>query len=174
MSHINVTLLLLLVKLRSLVVDLALEDSGSLSATLCVRPALIKCIHHAKGQDPQLIKIIKEVNIGTQTNFSLKEDRTLMLGSKIMCLMLISLKGRLWKKLINLYILCILDVLRCIRLLERVTDGKGNCRVCFLMFGVSISKSRASMSYTTFTTIICSQVEVGAYHYGLYVWLTFY
>lgn len=65
LSHISVTLLSLFIELKSLAVDIALEDSRSLLATLCVRLVLIKHIDDAQGQDPQLIKIIEEVKIGT-------------------------------------------------------------------------------------------------------------
>ena len=60
-----------------------MSGSKALLATLRVRPVLVERVQKAQTQDQNLSKIINEVRNGTCTDFSLKDDGTLMLGNRL-------------------------------------------------------------------------------------------
>ena len=63
--------------------DLSLGKSGALLATLKVRPILVERVSEAQGQDGQFVKISNEVRNGSRTDFSLKDNKILMLGERL-------------------------------------------------------------------------------------------
>ncbi|WCJ39071.1 Transposon Tf2-6 polyprotein [Euphorbia peplus] len=68
----------LLADLRALGVVLEVDHSGALMATLKVRPVLVDRIREAQVQDEKLDKMVREVKSGSRTDFSLRDDGTLM------------------------------------------------------------------------------------------------
>ncbi|KAJ4706775.1 Retrotransposon protein, putative, Ty3-gypsy subclass [Melia azedarach] len=82
-AHIRVTYFPSLADLRSLRVDLALKDNGALLAHFHVRPVLIDQIREMQDQDPSVAKLKKEVRDGLRTDFSLKDDEMLVMGSRL-------------------------------------------------------------------------------------------
>ncbi|KAJ4704868.1 Retrotransposon protein, putative, Ty3-gypsy subclass [Melia azedarach] len=82
-AHMRVTYFPSLVDLRSLRVDLAVKDNGALLAHFHVRPVLIDHIREMQDQDPSIAKLKKEVRDGLRTNFSLKDDEILVMGSRL-------------------------------------------------------------------------------------------
>ena len=83
LAYLKTVRLPLLLEIRSLRVELAVDDAGALLATLKVRPVLIERVREAQNQDEQLSKIRNEVRDGTRTDFSLREDGTLMFGDRL-------------------------------------------------------------------------------------------
>ena len=69
--------------LRSLGVEFSLSGSEALLATLKVRPVLVKRVQKAQVQDQHLSKVINEVRNSTRVDFSLRDDKTLMLGTRL-------------------------------------------------------------------------------------------
>ena len=82
-SHIKVSYLLLLINLRSLGTDLAVSQNGALLAHFQVRPILIDQIREMQDQDPKLIEIKENVKNKLQTDFSHRDDGTLVMGSRL-------------------------------------------------------------------------------------------
>ena len=78
LSHVRVVHLPRLIELRSLGVRLELTDSGALLATFHVRPVLINRIRELQIQDPQIVKLIGEVEFGQRGDLSLREDGTVV------------------------------------------------------------------------------------------------
>ena len=83
LAHIKFVQLPLLVELRSMRVDLSTGDSGSLLATLRVRPILVERVREAQTQDGRLMRIIDEVKKEERSDFSLGDDGTLMYGDRL-------------------------------------------------------------------------------------------
>ena len=83
LAHIKTIRLPLLVDLRLMNVEIKLNDQGGLLATLKVRPILVERVKEAQAQDAHLCKVINDVKSGVQTDFSLKEDGTLVLGERL-------------------------------------------------------------------------------------------
>ena len=73
-----------LVALRELNVEMQIDQVGALLATLQIRPVLRERIQEAQSTDPNLAKIIEQVQQGADTPFSIQMD-TLMIGNR-MCL----------------------------------------------------------------------------------------
>ncbi|KAJ4710029.1 Retrotransposon protein, putative, Ty3-gypsy subclass [Melia azedarach] len=82
-AHMRVTYFPSLADLRSLRVDLAVKDNGALLAHFHVRPVLIDHIREMQDQDPSIAKLKKEVRVGLRTDFSLKDDEMLVMGSRL-------------------------------------------------------------------------------------------
>ncbi|XP_021820750.1 uncharacterized protein LOC110762420 [Prunus avium] len=60
-----------------------MDDQGALLATLNVKPVLVERLSKAQSQDP-LVRILRlEVENGTRTYYSVKNDRTLMVGTRL-------------------------------------------------------------------------------------------
>ncbi|KAJ4701059.1 Retrotransposon protein, putative, Ty3-gypsy subclass [Melia azedarach] len=82
-AHMRVTYFPSLADLRSLRVDLAVKDNGALLAHFHVRPVLIDHIREMQDQDPSIAKLKKEVRDGLRTDFLLKDDEMLVMGSRL-------------------------------------------------------------------------------------------
>ncbi|KAJ4718964.1 Retrotransposon protein, putative, Ty3-gypsy subclass [Melia azedarach] len=82
-AHMRVAYFPSLADLRSLRVDLAVKDNGALLAHFQVRPVLIDHIREMQDQDPSIAKLKKEVRDGLRTDFSLKDDEMLVMGSRL-------------------------------------------------------------------------------------------
>ena len=63
--------------------DLSLGKLGTLLATLKFRPILVERVSEAQSQDEPFMKIINEVRNGSHTDFSLKDNKILMLGKRL-------------------------------------------------------------------------------------------
>ena len=82
-SHIKVSYFSLLIDLRSLGTNLAVSHNRALLAHLQVTPILIDQIREMQNQDPKLIEIKENVKNKLQTDFSHRDDGTLVMGSRL-------------------------------------------------------------------------------------------
>ena len=86
LSHMRSGYLPLLVDLRALGVILEAKDSGALLATFHVRPLLVDQIQAGQLQDPQMIKLKKEIEKGKKAEFQIKDDDMIVKGQR-MCVL---------------------------------------------------------------------------------------
>lgn len=82
-SHIKVSYILLLIDLRSLDTELVVGQNGALLVHFQVRPILIDQIREMQDQDLKLIKIKEDVKTRLRTYFLLRDDGTLVVGSRL-------------------------------------------------------------------------------------------
>ena len=82
-SHMRSSYLPLLVDLRALGVILEVEDSGALLATFHVRPLLVDQILIGQSQDPQMIKLKKEIEKGKKAEFQIIDDDMIVKGQRM-------------------------------------------------------------------------------------------
>ena len=80
LSHMRSGYLPLLVDLRDLGVILEAEDSRAWLATFHVRPLLVDQILAGQLQDPQMIKIKKEIEKGKKAEFQIINDGMIVKG----------------------------------------------------------------------------------------------
>ncbi|VVA41124.1 PREDICTED: retrotransposon, partial [Prunus dulcis] len=73
----------LMVELRKLRVELGVDEQGALLATLQVRPVLMERIIAAQAEDPLICTLRAEVENGTRTDCSVRNDGALMLGNRL-------------------------------------------------------------------------------------------
>ncbi|VVA23916.1 PREDICTED: retrotransposon, partial [Prunus dulcis] len=73
----------LMVELRKLRVELGVDEQGALLATLQVRPVLVERIIAAQAEDPLICTLRAEVESGTRTDCSVRNDGALMLGNRL-------------------------------------------------------------------------------------------
>ena len=83
LSHMISSYLPLLVDLRALGVILEAEDSGALLATFHVRPLLVDQIQAGQLQDPQMIKLKKEIEKGKKVDFQIRDDGMIVKGQRM-------------------------------------------------------------------------------------------
>ncbi|KAH9751667.1 Endonuclease [Citrus sinensis] len=67
-AHLRVKYMPLLIELRSLGIELNADNCGALIAKFRVRPTLIDKVHQMQAQDPQLMKLKKDVQKGNWDN----------------------------------------------------------------------------------------------------------
>ncbi|KAI5355522.1 hypothetical protein L3X38_008417 [Prunus dulcis] len=72
-----------MVELRKLRVELDVDDQGALLATLRVRPILVERIIAAQAEDPLICTLRAEVENGTRTDCSVRNDGALMVGNRL-------------------------------------------------------------------------------------------
>ncbi|KAH9751668.1 Endonuclease [Citrus sinensis] len=80
-AHLRVKYMPLLIELRSLGIELNADNCGALIAKFRVRPTLIDKVHQMQAQDPQLMKLKKDVQKGLRTNFTVRGDGVLVMGN---------------------------------------------------------------------------------------------
>ncbi|KAI5316655.1 hypothetical protein L3X38_036362 [Prunus dulcis] len=72
-----------MVELRKLRVELGVDEQGALLATLQVRPVLVERIIAAQAEDPLICTLRAEVESGTRTDCSVRNDGALMVGNRL-------------------------------------------------------------------------------------------
>ena len=72
-----------MVKLRELGVELRMHASGALFSSFQLRPILIDHILEAQLEDPYLMSMRKKVEEGEQSNFAIRDDGALVIGSRL-------------------------------------------------------------------------------------------
>ncbi|KAI5356493.1 hypothetical protein L3X38_009389 [Prunus dulcis] len=72
-----------MVELRKHRVELDVDEQGALLATLQVRPVLVERIIAAQAEDPLICTLRAEVESGTRTDCSVRNDRALMVGNRL-------------------------------------------------------------------------------------------
>ncbi|XP_021810935.1 uncharacterized protein LOC110754202 [Prunus avium] len=83
LAHLRGKYLPLLVEFRKLRVGLSLEDQGALLATLYIGSVLVERIVEAQMQDPLICTLRLEVENGTRTDYSVRNDGALMVGRRL-------------------------------------------------------------------------------------------
>ena len=83
LAHLRTAYLPLLVELRKDSVDLEMTQQGGLIASLHVRPILVERVIAAQLEDPNLCVIRLEVENGTQTDFAIRKDGTLVTRTRL-------------------------------------------------------------------------------------------
>ncbi|KAI5330678.1 hypothetical protein L3X38_020804 [Prunus dulcis] len=72
-----------MVELRKHRVELDVDEQGALLATLQVRPVLVERIIAAQAEDPLICTLRAEVESGTRTDCSVRNDGALMVGNRL-------------------------------------------------------------------------------------------
>ena len=75
-----------MVELRELGVELGMHVSGALFASFLLRPILVDQILEAQLEDPYLMSMRRKVEEGKQSDFSIRNDGSLVIGSRL-CLL---------------------------------------------------------------------------------------
>ena len=72
-----------MVKLRELGVELRMHVSGALFASFQLRPILVDRILEAQLENPYLMSMRKKVEEGEQSDFAIRDDGALVIGSRL-------------------------------------------------------------------------------------------
>ena len=72
-----------MVELRKLGVELKMHASGALFASFQLRPILVDRILEAQLEDPYLMSMRKKVEDGEQSDFDIRDDGALVIGSRL-------------------------------------------------------------------------------------------
>ena len=83
LSHMRLSYLPLLMDLRALGVILEAEDSRALLATFHVRPLIVDQIQAGQLQDPQMIKLMEEIEKGKKVEFQIRDNDMIVKGQRI-------------------------------------------------------------------------------------------
>ena len=83
LAYMQTVQLPLMVELRELGVELRMNASGALFASFQLRPILVDCILGAQLEDPYLMSVRKKVEEGEQSDFVIRDDGALVIGSKL-------------------------------------------------------------------------------------------
>ena len=83
LAYIQTIQLPLMVELRELGVELRMHASGALFASFQLRPILVDFILEAQLEDPCLMSIRKKVEEGEQSDFAIRDDGALVIGSRL-------------------------------------------------------------------------------------------
>lgn len=83
LAHLRAVQTNLFAELRSMRIRLVVGSPISLFATRTVRPLLVEGIQESQNLDSRLVEIKKDVKKGVRTDFTLKEDDTLMFGTRL-------------------------------------------------------------------------------------------
>ena len=73
----------LMVELRELGVELRMHASGVLFSSFQLRPILVDCILGAQLEDSYLMSMRKKVEKGEQSDFDIRDDGALVIGSSL-------------------------------------------------------------------------------------------
>ena len=82
LAHIRTIQTPLQNELRSLHVELMIDDNNLLVAHLKVKPIHLDQIRAAQQNDPLIIKLKQQVKDGGMTDFQLKDDDVLVMGNR--------------------------------------------------------------------------------------------
>ena len=83
LAYIQTIQLPLMVELRELGVEMRMHASGALFASFQLRPILVDHILKAQLEDPYLMSMRKKVEKEEQSDFSIRDDGALVIGSRI-------------------------------------------------------------------------------------------
>lgn len=83
MAHMRVTRHVLLHEMRTLGVELCLSETGGLLANFWVKPILLNQIKKMQRFDPRLENLKNEVSFGSRIEFWIRDNGTLMIGSRM-------------------------------------------------------------------------------------------
>ena len=83
LAYMQTIQLPLMVELRELGVELRMHASGALFASFQLRPILVDCILEAQLEDPYLMSMRKKVEEGEQSDFAIRDDGDLVIGSRL-------------------------------------------------------------------------------------------
>ena len=83
LAYMQTVQLPLMVELRELGVELRMHGSGALFASFQLRPILVDCILRAQLEDPYLMSIKKKVEEGEQSDFAIRDNGALVIGSRL-------------------------------------------------------------------------------------------
>ncbi|KAH9658749.1 Endonuclease [Citrus sinensis] len=82
-AHLRGTYMPLLIELRSLGVELEVDNCRALIANFRVRPTLIDKVHQMQDQDLQLLKLKEDVQKDLRTDFAVRDDGVLVMGNRL-------------------------------------------------------------------------------------------
>ena len=80
LARLKAEYLTMLVELRYVGVSLETAKSGTLVATFHVRPVLVDRVRDLQDRDQYLMKLRSKIEAGQQSNFTLRDNGTLVLG----------------------------------------------------------------------------------------------
>ena len=83
LAYMQTVKLPLMVELRELGVELRMHASGALFASFQLRPILVDCILGAQLEDPYLMSMRKKVEEREQSDFAIRDDGALVIGSRL-------------------------------------------------------------------------------------------
>ena len=83
LAYMQTIQLPLMVELRELGIELRMHASGVLFASFQLRPILVDCILGAQLEDPYSMGMRKKVEEGDQSDFAIRDDRALVIGSRL-------------------------------------------------------------------------------------------
>ena len=83
LAYMQTIQLPLMVELQELGVELRMHASGALFANFQLRLILVDCILEAQLEDPYLMSMRKKVEEGEQSDFSIRDDGALVIGSRL-------------------------------------------------------------------------------------------
>ena len=83
LAYMQTIQLPLMVELRELGVELRMHASGALFASFQLRSILVDCILEAQIEDPYLMSMRKKFEEGEQSDFAIRDDGALVIGSRL-------------------------------------------------------------------------------------------
>ena len=83
LAYMQTVQLPLMLELRELGVKMRMHASGALFASFQLRPMLVDCILRAQLEDPYLMSMRKKVEEGEQSNFAIRDDGALVIGTRL-------------------------------------------------------------------------------------------
>ena len=83
LAYMQTIQLSLMVELRELGVELRMHASGALFASFQLRPILVDRILKAQLEDPYLMSMRRKVEEGEQSDFAIRDDGALVIGSRL-------------------------------------------------------------------------------------------
>ena len=95
LAYMQTIQLLLMVKLRELGFELGMHVLGTLFASFQLRPILVDQILEAQLEDPYLMGLRKKVEEGEQSDFGIRDDGALVIGSRLCVPAVEELKGQI-------------------------------------------------------------------------------
>ena len=157
LAYMQTIQLPLMVELRELGVELRMHASGALFASFQLRPILVDRILEAQLEDPYLMSMRKKVEEGEQSDFSIRDDGALVIGSRLCVLATEELKRK------------ILDVPYTEGILLVVKDEKRSCRVCIQVLHLSTSEGRETKAFWNSTALTHPRMEMGVHYNGFFI-----
>ena len=83
LAYMQTIQLPLMVELQELGVELGMHASGALFSSFQLRPILVDQILEVQLEDPYLVSMRNKVEEGEQSDFSIRDDRALVIGSRL-------------------------------------------------------------------------------------------
>ena len=95
LAYMQAIQLPMMVELRELGIELGMHDSGALFASFLLRPILVDQILEAQLEDPYLMSMRRKVEEGKQSDFAIRNDGALVIGSRLCVPTAEELKGQI-------------------------------------------------------------------------------